>query len=77
MHIAQHNIPMWSTKWILLHTLQIFCFFISVTAMIGSIVGVIEDTRTYKVPALGACLPACQRLCPSRVPSAHPPNSLA
>ena len=42
MHIVQHNIPRWSTKWILMHSLQVFCFFISVTAMIGSIVGVIE-----------------------------------
>ena len=42
MHIVQHNIPKWSLKWCLMHALSIFCFFISVAAMIGSIAGVYE-----------------------------------
>ena len=54
MHIAQHKIPRWSTQWILMHSLQVFCFFISVTAMIGSIVGVIEVRPGYGSP-LSVC----------------------
>ena len=55
MHIAQHNIPRWSTKWILMHSLQVFCFFISLTAMIGSIVGVIEVSHSFcaHTPGMG------------------------
>ena len=48
MHIAQNKIPMWSPKWIALHTLQLFCLGISTAAMIGAIVGIIE-VRSHRI----------------------------
>ena len=60
MHIVQKNIRMWSPKWLLLHSLQIFCLFISITGMIGSIVGVIEDTRDYQVARPSAAPADCR-----------------
>ncbi|MCO5584262.1 hypothetical protein L7F22_038186 [Adiantum nelumboides] len=48
MHIARHNTPRWSRKWIFLQSLSIVCLLISLAALVGSLHGVAEDLKIYK-----------------------------
>ncbi|XLU69055.1 hypothetical protein S245_028108 [Arachis hypogaea] len=48
MHIKQKKIPKWSGSWILLQSLSMFCLLVTLAALIGSIVGVLLDLKTYK-----------------------------
>ncbi|XLR36455.1 hypothetical protein S83_064355 [Arachis hypogaea] len=48
MYIKQKKMPKWSGSWIFLQSLSMFCFLVTVAAMIGSIVGIIVDLDTYK-----------------------------
>jgi hypothetical protein len=45
LHIASKSIPRWSTKWIWLQALSVFCFCISLAAAIGSIEYVVQDLK--------------------------------
>ncbi|XLR36439.1 hypothetical protein HN51_045780 [Arachis hypogaea] len=48
MYIKQKKIPKWSGSWILLQSLSIFCLLVTFAALVGSIVGVLLDLKTYK-----------------------------
>ncbi|XLT07162.1 hypothetical protein HN51_045911 [Arachis hypogaea] len=48
MHIKQKKIPKWSGSWILLQSLSMFCLMVTLAALVGSIVGVLLDLKTYK-----------------------------
>ncbi|KAL4294934.1 hypothetical protein AHAS_Ahas18G0277700 [Arachis hypogaea] len=48
MYIKQKRISKWSRSWILLQSLSIFCLLITLAALVGSIVGVLFDIKTYK-----------------------------
>ncbi|KAH9301080.1 hypothetical protein KI387_012663 [Taxus chinensis] len=48
MYIAQQKIPRYSSKWLLLMTLSIVCFLVSVAAAAGAIEGVSQVLKTYK-----------------------------
>ncbi|XP_021717820.1 amino acid permease 3-like [Chenopodium quinoa] len=48
MYISQKKIPKWTTKWISLQILSAACLIISIAAAAGSIVGVVNDLKTYK-----------------------------
>eukprot|EP01018_Ginkgo_biloba_P015559 Gb_28684 [translate_table: standard] len=47
MHIAQNNIPMWTSKWAALQLLSVFCLIITMAALVGSIAGVVEVLEHY------------------------------
>ncbi|KAI6689437.1 hypothetical protein NL676_026265 [Syzygium grande] len=46
MHIAQMNIPNWSTKWLCLQILNVACLLITIAAAAGSIAGVVLDLKS-------------------------------
>ncbi|XP_020964036.1 amino acid permease 3-like [Arachis ipaensis] len=48
MYIKQKKIPKWSGSWILLQSLSMFCLLVTFAALVGSIVGVLLDLKTYK-----------------------------
>ncbi|XP_057419780.1 amino acid permease 3-like [Lotus japonicus] len=48
MYIIQKKIPRWSTKWILMELMSVFCLLVSVVAGLGSVVGVLLDLQKYK-----------------------------
>ncbi|KAL5554944.1 hypothetical protein UlMin_037180 [Ulmus minor] len=48
MYIVQKKIPSWTTKWICLRLLSLFCLLVSVMAGVGSIVGVVLDLKVYR-----------------------------
>jgi len=48
MYIHHRKIPRYSSKWILLQTLSVVCFIVSVAAAVGSIEGIIQDLKSYK-----------------------------
>lgn len=49
MHIKQHNIPAFSPKWLWLEGLSFFCFLVSLVSGIGSVEGVVQDLKHYKI----------------------------
>lgn len=48
MYIAQNKIQRWTSKWIAMQILSVVCFFVSIAAASGSIVGVVEALTDYK-----------------------------
>lgn len=48
MHIAQHKIPKYSSKWICLKLLNYSCLVASLVAAAGSVQGLIHSLKTYK-----------------------------
>ncbi|XP_040998963.1 amino acid permease 3-like [Juglans microcarpa x Juglans regia] len=48
MYIEKNKIPKWSTKWILLQSMSVLCFIVSIAAAAGSIAGFVLDLETYK-----------------------------
>ncbi|TVU42413.1 hypothetical protein EJB05_08817, partial [Eragrostis curvula] len=42
MYIAQQGVARWSTRWVLLQSLSVGCFVVSVSAAAGSIAGVVD-----------------------------------
>lgn len=48
MYIVHRKIPRYSSKWILLQTLSVVCFIVSLAAAVGSIEGIIQDLKSYK-----------------------------
>jgi len=49
LHIASKGIPRWSTKWLWLQSLSVFCFLISMASAIGSIEYVVQDLKDYTI----------------------------
>ncbi|XP_047320199.1 amino acid permease 3-like [Impatiens glandulifera] len=48
MFIVQMKIPKWSTRWVCLRILSGCCLIISLVAVVGSVVGVVQDYKTFK-----------------------------
>ena len=48
MYIVQNKISHFSSKWMLLQTLSVVSFFVSLAAAFGSIKGIIQDLKSYK-----------------------------
>lgn len=48
MYIVQKKIQRWSTQWIILQTVSSICLLVSLTALLGSAEGVLEDLKVYK-----------------------------
>lgn len=48
MYIVQKRIQRFSSKWMLLQTLSVVCFLISLAAACGSIEGILQDLKSYK-----------------------------
>jgi len=48
MYIAQKKIRRFTTKWMLLQTLSVVSFIVSLAAAAGSIEGIIQDLKSYK-----------------------------
>lgn len=49
MYIAQMKIPKWNTKWLCLQILSAACLVISIAAAAGSVAGVIQNLKSYKI----------------------------
>jgi len=47
MHIVQKNVKVFSPYWIALQILCAFCWLITIVAAIGSVAGIIIDTRGF------------------------------
>lgn len=48
MYIHQKRLPRWSQKWILLQSLSVVTFVISLAAAIGSVASIVSDVQGYK-----------------------------
>eukprot|EP00253_Pinus_taeda_P020858 PITA_20858 len=48
MYISQNKIRRWSSRWVVMQMLSVFCFIISLLAAGGSIVGIVEALKAYK-----------------------------
>jgi hypothetical protein len=48
MYIHQTRLPRWSQKWILLQSLSVVTFVISLAAAIGSVASIVSDVQGYK-----------------------------
>ena len=48
MYIAQKKIGKWTRQWMMLQSVSIICFLVSLVALIGSVEGVIMDLKVYQ-----------------------------
>lgn len=48
MYIAHKKIERWTTKWVMLRVLSLFCLIVSVLAGVGSVAGVVLELKVFR-----------------------------